>query len=610
MNAPGPSNTPAPSVGQARSESPGQPSAWADAALVAALCAIDPTCGGVSVRAGAGPVRDEWLALLKALLPPDAPVRRVPTHVHDDRLLGGLDLVATLRAGRPVVEKGLLAAADGGVVVVAGAERMSSLVAARLATACETGEVVVERDGITSRSQARFVVVALDEGSADDERPPTVLLEQLAYRLELDTVALRDTFTATVDDDDVAAARARLPEVTIDEPCIEALCATALALGVPSMRASLQAVKAARGIAALAGENSVTAGHAAAAARVVLAPRATRLPPAPADEEQAAPPDAPPEPPAEDAEQQSSVEDRPLEDMVLAAAAAAIPPGLLAQLQIAAALQARGTGGGRAGQEQKGGTRGRPAGVTRGEPRRGARLNVVETLRAAAPWQAVRRRLRAAQAGRAVANAPRVEVRPDDFRVQRYRRHTRTTTIFIVDASGSAALHRLGEAKGAVELLLAECYVRRDRVALLAFRGRAAELVLPPTRSLVRAKRSLAGLPGGGGTPLASGIEAGLALADATRRQGDTPVLVVLTDGRANVTREGQPDRALAESQALAAARCVRIAGFGAILVDTAPRAQPLAARVAEAMGARYLPLPHARSKELDLALRNVNSRT
>jgi magnesium chelatase subunit D len=584
------------------------PSVWADATLVAALCAIDPSCGGASVRAGAGPVRDEWLALLRSLLPSHAPLRRVPTHVHDDRLLGGLDLVATLRAGRPVVEQGLLAAADGGLVVVAGAERMGTLVAARLATASESGEVVVERDGVTSRSPARFVIAALDEGSADDERPPSVLLEQLAYRLELDSVPLRETFETTIDEEAVAAARARLAEVTIDEPCVAALCATALALGVASMRASLQAVKAARGIAALAGAEAVTAEHAAAAARVVLAPRATRLPPAPADEEQPSPPESPPEPPEGDAEQRSSIEDLPLEDVVLAAAAAAIPPGLLAQLQIAAALQQRGAGGGRAGQEQKGGTRGRPAGVTRGEPRRGARLNVVETLRAAAPWQAVRRRLRAAQAGQAVANAPRVEVRCDDFRVQRYRRHTRTTTIFIVDASGSAALHRLGEAKGAVELLLGECYVRRDRVALLAFRGRSAELVLPPTRSLVRAKRSLAGLPGGGGTPLAAGIEAGLALADATRRQGDTPVLVLLTDGRANVTREGQPDRALAESQALAAARCVRIAGFGAILVDTAPRAQPLAEKVAAAMGARYLPLPHARSKQLDAALRNVAS--
>ena len=132
---------------------------------------------------------------------------------------------------------------------------------------------------------------------------------------------------------------------------------------------------------------------------------------------------------------------------------------------------------------------GRPASGA-GSPRPARRLNLVETLRAAAPWQPMRRRERGG------AGAARVEVRPDDFRVTRFKQRTRTTTIFVVDASGSAALNRLAEAKGAVELVLADCYVRRDHVALLAFRGRGAELLLPPTRSLVRAKRSLAGLAG------------------------------------------------------------------------------------------------------------------
>ena len=398
----------------------------------------------------------------------------------------------------------------------------------------------------------------------------------------------------------------QLPRVALDDALLEALCAAALALGVVSMRAPLFAARAARAIAALHGSERVQDEHAAAAARLVLAPRATRLPPQAAEDLPPPEPESPPEPTTDGAESRPQADDRPLEDMVLAAAAAAIPPGLLAQLQIAAALRTRSATGGRAGEERQGGTRGRPAGVVRGEPRRGARLNVVATLRVAAPWQPVRRQLRAAATGAPGGRAPRVEVRADDFRVQRYRRHARTTTIFVVDASGSAALHRLGEAKGAVELLLGECYVRRDRVALLAFRGRTAELILPPTRSLVRAKRCLAGLPGGGGTPLAAGIESALMLAMAIQRQGDTPVLVFLTDGRANIARDGRPDREAAESQALAAARCIRAAGLGAILVDTAPRAQPQAERVAGAMGARYLPLPHARSKELDGAIRGA----
>jgi magnesium chelatase subunit D len=114
-------------------------------------------------------------------------------------------------------------------------------------------------------------------------------------------------------------------------------------------------------------------------------------------------------------------------------------------------------------------------------------------------------------------------------------------------------------------------------------------------------------MPGGGGTPLAAGIESALMLAMAIQRQGDTPVLVFLTDGRANITRDGRADREAAQAQAIAAARGIRSAGLSAILVDTAPRAQPQAEEVAGAMGARYLPLPHARSKELDGAIRDAS---
>jgi magnesium chelatase subunit D len=245
--------------------------------------------------------------------------------------------------------------------------------------------------------------------------------------------------------------------------------------------------------------------------------------------------------------------------------------------------------------------RGRPAGVRAGEPRQGARLSVVETLRAAAPWQPIRRRER-----RAASGAQRIEVRRDDFRVRRYKQRAQTTTIFAVDASGSSALHRLAEAKGAVELLLAECYVRRDQVALIAFRGAGAELLLPPTRSLVRAKRSLAGLPGGGGTPLAAGIESARLLAESVTRRGGFAALVLLTDGRANVARDGTHGRPQAEADALAAARAIRIAGVHALLVDTSPRPQSVAEKLAQAMGAVYLALPHADARALSRSVAAV----
>jgi magnesium chelatase subunit D len=109
-------------------------------------------------------VRDRWLALLRELLPAGAPMRRLPTHATDGRLLGGLDLAATLGAGRPVAERGLLAEADGGLVVAVMAERMPAATAARLATVLDTGEVLIERDGLALRHATRIGVVALDEG--------------------------------------------------------------------------------------------------------------------------------------------------------------------------------------------------------------------------------------------------------------------------------------------------------------------------------------------------------------------------------------------------------------------------------------------------------------
>ena len=170
-------------------------------------------------------------------------------------------------------------------------------------------------------------------------------------------------------------------------------------------------------------------------------------------------------------------------------------------------------------------------------------------------------------------------------------------------------MHRLAEAKGAVELLLNDCYVRRDHVALLAFRGPGTEMILPPTRSLVRAKRSLAGLPAGGATPLASGLDGAAVLADAIRRRGHTPIIVILTDGRANVARDGTMGRAQAMDDAMGAARKLRQLGCTALLIDTSPRPQALAERIAHEMGARYLPLPYADAAKLSQAVRLVSPR-
>ncbi len=153
-----------------------------------------------------------------------------------------------------------------------------------------------------------------------------------------------------------------------------------------------------------------------------------------------------------------------LEDVVLEAAQAAIPPDLLAALSADRLRGARSESSGKAGAAKLSARRGRPIGARSGSLRHG-RLALVDTLRAAAPWQAIRR-------GAAGARQDCILVRTEDFRVMRFRDRRETTAIFVIDASGSAAMHRLAEAKGAVELLLGDCYARRDNVALVAFRGK------------------------------------------------------------------------------------------------------------------------------------------
>ncbi len=275
---------------------------------------------------------------------------------------------------------------------------------------------------------------------------------------------------------------------------------------------------------------------------------------------------------------------------MLEAARSGIPQGLLDLLALGKGPRAGRKSSGHAGELRASTDGGRPAGARAGFPRPGERLNVVETLRAAAPWQPLRRRERAPARE---ARGRRLEIRKDDFRITRYQQRMETSVIFSVDASGSAALQRLAEAKGAVEQVLGDCYVRRDHVALIAFRGKAASLLLPPTRSLARVRRCLADLAGGGTTPLASGIDAALALALEARKRGKTPVLVLMTDGRANVARDGREGGGVAGEDALASARMVRAAGVRALFLDTAPRPRPQARALAEAMAARYLPLPY-----------------
>jgi len=602
------------------------------AALAARLFAVDPVgLGGVLLQSAASEARDAWLHLARELGADGAPWCRVPAHVDDERLLGGIDLAATLAAGQPIRCRGVLAEADNGVVLLCMAERIAPGSAARI--------VGVQDRGLVGAEPARWGLVALDESEGDDERVASILAERLALHVRLEPGAKIGSRTSEASLAaarlEVAQARARLDAVVANDAILTALCEAAQALGVDSLRACCLALRVARAAAALRGGGHVESADAAWAAYFVLGPRARAWPAGQdpgeslkdsvssgSDHQQAdsgqdgdvrQPTPAAPAPQSSDSsragEEASPTQQsrcRSMEELLVVAAGATLPPALLASIVASRSSSLQPRGGAqvaRSGRPGSTSTHGRPLGTRRGELRGRARVDLYQTLLAAVPWQPLRRRELAASARERDRPALVILVRRTDFQVRRFRRREERTTIFAVDASGSQALHRLAEAKGAAELLLADCYVRRDRVAVLAFRGEGAALLLPPTRSLVRAKRCLAGLPGGGATPLAAGLDLATQVGQGIVRQGGTPLLVLLTDGKANMTRLGQPRRDDAQAEALAAAHAWHSAGLGALLLDTGPEPQMRARAIADAMHARYVALPYADSNQLVKAI-------
>jgi magnesium chelatase subunit D len=602
-------------------------SAWFDAQTTAALLAIDPHgLGGICVKSQFGPIRDVWFAFLETQIAPNAHFQKIPLQIQDEQLLGGLDLEATLQYGKPVYSTGLLAKSNGGFIVLPMAERVSPHTIAHILQVVDRGAVRHPQQ-TAEFAPCLFGMIALDEGIGPDESIHPRLAEHMAFEVRLDQLGLNDcTDSLEITPAVIAEAKNRLLEIECDARFIESLMQSAAAFGVDSIRAGLFAIRAAKALAALRSQQAVTEDEVVDAARLVLSHRATRMPSSREEFEPDAEPDSAEDEERPNEDQSTSEQEQPvqddsnqgkdsdtdanqpkenieqpsaddLEELLIEAIRAGIPPNALAQLSagLGRANSKQGSKG-QFGQLQKNANSGRPAESWRGLPKGGKRLDLLKTIRAAVPWQTMRQAESKAALPPSNKQLSRIQIRADDLHVKRYQQRQGVVTIFLVDASGSSATQRLAEAKGAVEQLLADCYIRRDEVAMIALRGRTADVVLPPTRSLVRAKRNLAALPGGGGTPLATGFAAVNEMALTIRRKGMTPLIVVMTDGVANVTLEGVGGRERAHQDALQTARQLRGAGHAILFIDTASAPQALAEALAKEMAAQYLPLPYINS--------------
>ena len=433
-------------------------------------------------------------------------------------------------------------------------------------------------------------ILIFDDSRQDDPKVLDKISDRLAFQVDLMDVRHCDFEPSEPSTFDRNICHAAITDIQR-----KALVLSAIKLGIYSIRPVIMAQKAAQFLSLLDGRDFVSNSDLELASVMVLAHRAIIT--------QSDEPDQTDDTTEElERSEKDEGEDlthddqtKLLQDMIIEAVKAKLPSDLINHIKIQN-KRAQNSSKNGFGSKIKAKVRGRPKPSTNGRPNGQERIEILSTLRNAAPWQKMRKMQQPGRKG--------LIILPGDLQIQQFHNRSERVVIFVVDASGSAAVARLAEAKGAVELMLANAYSKRDFVALIGFRGQFAQILLEPTRSLVQAKKNLSSFAAGGGTPLASGLEKALKLAERSRQSGKTPIMAVLTDGKANIDLAGNSGRnpAMDDAQKIAKVGCE--SKISAVFIDVGRKSNPNLSDLANLMNAQYINLPRANAADLSESLK------
>ena len=544
---------------------------------VLTVSGIDPSLGSLSINSNYSTVREAFLSNLLSLLKPKR-LKKIYPFQNPTDFAKSINMIDTLTFGMPKYNNDIFSSSNIALILT-NTEKM------------QKGLATFLRDKIKSNKDKFFI--ALDESEGSDVSGAD-LSDYLIFSINLDGTRYKDLKKVTINRKKISEARNNLATVEVNKRELDYLIASSEMFSISNMHTIFCTLKVAKAICAYKGEKRVSREDINLAISLSMIHKAKQIPEFQQEEKAKS---AENERLRDNDESKANNSELNSEDkkMLIDALKIFLPNNLIESLLSKNSQTISVTESAGSGERNNNFSAGRPIPSISRKYSSDKRIDLMGTLTRAIPWQKLR--------SSSVTKNRKIIIYPQDIMIKRFEKQSERLLIFLVDASGSNAIGRLAEAKGAIEILLSDAYAKRDNVALISFSGLKADPLLLPTKSLVTAKKKLSSLPGGGATPLAKGLLEAFKMADAARSRSIKPIIILLSDGRGNITLDGLGDRVKAIEDTTYIASLIKRNAINNIFIDTSRRKTPMADELARELNGHYFQLPMANSSSISKAV-------